>query len=170
MNRLILRGITILGLGCLPFLMIKQPRKNWIIVFFLKGLFSIIIDNYIVRKKRVEYPVRFLPNFYDICLLFDCLLFPLACTYFNQVTYHAKPLSILKISLWFSLPITLIEWMLEKKTDLVKWKKWSVMHTYISENAMFLLVRALMELISLFTGGKAKGESRLIKKVIKILG
>lgn len=153
-EKFILRGLLISGLAFLPFLFRKPPTKDWIIVFFLKGFLSGLIDHYVVVTDRVKYPVRFFSKLYNVHLLFDALLFPIVCVCYNQLTYHNKPLLTLIKAFWFSIPMTLIEWYLERKTNLITWKKWSALHTFISETLMFWIVKFFMNILQTFAKGR----------------
>lgn len=149
-EKLILRGLLILGMICFPFIFKKSPSKDWILIYFFKGFLSSFIDNYVVRTGRVRYPVRLLHQWYDTSVLFNYLLFPLVCVFFNQATVRDKPSFIFLKALFFSVPMTLIEWLLEKKSNLIKWEKWSAFHTFVSETMTFLGSRGFIALIRNF--------------------
>ncbi|MCM3600403.1 hypothetical protein M3175_06645 [Robertmurraya korlensis] len=143
----LLRLIT--GIGILSFinLLRKPPLKDWLIIFLLKGYIASILDNLLVKKGYLQYPVN-LFKFFDISAVFSYLVFPVSCIYFNQVTKNSNIFGILFKCLLFSLPSTLFEHWLQKNTKLIKYKKsWSSFHSFFSIASTFLIVRFLMGII-----------------------
>lgn len=144
----ILRLLTALGFISLPFLFRKQPAKDWILVFSLKAFYSGFLDSFVVRYKKVEYPVRLLPKVFDIHIVFDLLLFPIACVVYNQVTYRTNLKQTIGRVFLFSIPMALVESVVEKKTNLLKFKKnWNAFYSFLSLTFTFWLVRATIGLI-----------------------
>ncbi|WP_423808705.1 CBO0543 family protein [Pontibacillus yanchengensis] len=126
----------------------KHPRKDWVLIFFMKCFISSLVDKITVSCGWIEYPVRLFPRFLKISVLFDYLLFPLLCVWFNQTSYTSNMKSILLQAFWiYSLPVTIFETWLERKTDLIRYKRWSWFHSLTSLAATFLLVRGIMGLI-----------------------
>ncbi len=142
MDRKLLRIFLLIGILLIPFTFKREKLKDWMLIFFLKGYISSFIAKVVVRNQNIHYPIRLMPKFFDISIVFDYLLFPILCVVFNRTSLHSKPLSIFLQSLVFSLPMTVIELILERYTDLIKYKKgWNWMITYGSLNATFLFVR-----------------------------
>jgi hypothetical protein len=145
----ILIFLMVFGLISLVNLIRKPPVKDWIIIFLLKGFLSSILDNLIVKKGYIKYPVKLLKLF-DTSFIFDYLLFPITCVYYNQLTYQKELKTIIQRVFYFSIPMTLVEQWLENKTNLVKYKKgWNWFYTFTSLNGTFLLVRTTIGLIRL---------------------
>jgi hypothetical protein len=118
--------------------------KDWIIIFLLKGYMSSILDNLLVKKGYLKYPVPLFKTF-DISVLFSYILFPVTCIYFNQVTKNSGLIAIILKSILFSLPSAIAENWIEKKTDLIKYQKsWTSIHSFASITSTFLAVRFLM--------------------------
>ncbi|WP_420796999.1 CBO0543 family protein [Alkalihalobacterium alkalinitrilicum] len=83
-----------------------------------------------------------------ISFIFDYLIFPITCVYYNQLTFQSKLVGIFFKTLYFSVPMTIIETWLEKNTQLVQYKKsWKWVHSFLSLTGTFLLVRFTMMLI-----------------------
>lgn len=145
----ILKGLLGFGLLALPWLLLrKRPLKDWLIVFLAKGVYTSILDSLVVKQKRVAYPIRFFGKTFKINILFDYLLFPLVCLFYNQITYHSRLFGILGKALFFSVPMTMMEIGFEKKTKLVTWKKkWSWYHNLLSLTLTFWLDRGMIGLI-----------------------
>ncbi|RBW67319.1 CBO0543 family protein [Bacillus taeanensis] len=140
-EKLILYGLSILGLLCLPFALKRQPRKDWMIVFLLKTLISGFLGNIIAAKKWIEFPIRLFPKAFHSSVLYDNLLFPLLCVYYNQTTYRSKTLGMILQAFLYSAPMTAIEYWVERKTDLIDYKKWTWYYTFFSLAGTFLFVR-----------------------------
>lgn len=143
----LLRLLTLLGILSLPILFRKQPIKDWILVFALKAFYSGFADSLVVAKKRIIYPVRLLPNIFNIHILFDLLLFPIACVLYNQITQHSKIFETIYKVFYISTPILLFEIWAEKKTKLIHYKNWNWVYSFLSLNTSFWLVRLAMSFI-----------------------
>ncbi|MBT2727699.1 hypothetical protein J7E63_12210 [Bacillus sp. ISL-75] len=144
----ILRFLFVSGIGTFMNLIRKPPIKDWLIIFLMKSYIATILDNLLVKRGYLKYPVNLSKSF-DISVLFSYLIFPISCIYFNQVTRNSGVIGILAKCLLFTLPSTLVESWLEKNTKLIKYKKsWTSLHSFASIAATFLIVRILMSLIS----------------------
>ncbi|WP_421384816.1 CBO0543 family protein [Bacillus salacetis] len=143
--------LLLFGLISLVNLVRKPPVKDWIIIFLLKGFLSSILDNVMVKKGYVRYPVK-LFKIFDTSFIFDYLLFPITCVYYNQLTYQNGLNSIIKRVFYFSIPMTIVEQWLENKTNLIKYKNgWNWLYTLLSLSGTFLFVRAMIGLIRMKT-------------------
>ncbi|MFC0476217.1 CBO0543 family protein [Robertmurraya beringensis] len=143
----ILKALFIISLGLFINLLRKPPIKDWLLVFFLKSYFATFIDNLLVRKGFLKYPVNLISGF-DISVLFSYLLFPISCVYFNQITKTSSVFDIVKKCLYFSVPSAIAEHFLERKTKLINYKKsWNSYYSFLSIAFSFLIVRALMGMI-----------------------
>lgn len=133
------------------FYFIRKPlAKDWLLVFFIKSYYASLVDKLVVNKGYVQYPTRF-PKQVNTSLLFDYLLFPITCVFYNQLTKDSRILQSLLKVLYFSVPMTITELWLEKNTQLVKYKKgWNWKTTFYSLTFSFLFVRFLMSVIRRF--------------------
>lgn len=148
MQQKLLKLILIIGLSAIPFAFRREKLKDWLIIFFLKGYISSFIDQVVVRNKHISYPIRFLPKHFNLSILFDYLLFPLLCVFYNQTSYKSKPLSVILQSLVYSLPMTGFEVILERTTKLIKYKKnWNWIFTYSTLVITFLFVRGFIYIV-----------------------
>jgi hypothetical protein len=141
-----------LGISSFAYLVSKPAaKKDMLLVFFIKSYYSSLADNVVVKMGYVKYPTRWTPNLFNTSVIFDYLLFPVCCMYYNLVTKDSNIIQCLKKVLYFSVPITAIELWFEKKTSLVKYKKsWDWRYTFVSVTASFLIVRGVMYFIRLF--------------------
>lgn len=142
-----LRLLYILGIGLFINLIRKPPIKDWLLVFLLKSFFASFLDNVLVKKGYLKYPVNLFKTF-DISVLFSYLLFPVSCIYYNQVTKKSSVPGIIFKGLLFSAPSAIAEYWIEKNTKLIKYKKsWTSIHSFISIFSSFLVVRSIMALV-----------------------
>lgn len=145
-----LRLLFIFGLLLFLPLIRKKPTREmneWLIVFFMKGFISSILDTVVYKMGFVKYPIN-LFKFFNISVLFSYLLYPMSCVYFNQVTKNSNIAGILIKVLFFSIPMTIVELFLEKKTNLIKYcNGWNSVVSFITLTLTFLLVRGIMSFI-----------------------
>ena len=143
----------ILGIGLLliPFAFKREKLKDWLLIFFLKGYISSFIDQIIVKKKKIVYPVRFMSKYFESSILFDYLLFPILCVFYNRTSENSNLKSILLQPFIYSTPMMILEIILEKYTNLIKYKRdWNWMITYLSLVITFLFVRGFIAIIRKF--------------------
>ncbi|WP_180322344.1 CBO0543 family protein [Mesobacillus foraminis] len=129
-DKIILRMITVLGLSGAAFLLRKGSIKDFFLIFLFKSVVSSLIDAPIARKKLVQYPYRYFKSSFNINIIFDFLIFPLLCVIYSKLTNKADTLKTVLTVFLLSVPMTIIEEILRRKTRLVKYsKKWSWFHT-----------------------------------------
>ncbi|CAI9390611.1 CBO0543 family protein [Niallia sp. Sow4_A1] len=143
----ILRILCIIGIGAFFNLLRKPPLKDWLIIFLVKSYIASILDNLLVKKGYLVYPIKLIKTF-DVSVLFSYLLFPVTCIYFNQVTKNSSIIGILIKCLFFSLPSALAEYWIERKTNLIRYKKnWNSTYSFLSIAGTFLFVRFVIVLV-----------------------
>jgi len=146
----LLRLLFVVSIGSFFNLIRKPPIKDWLIIFFLKSYIATFVDNLAVRRGYITYPVNLFKTF-DVSVLFSYILFPISCVYYNQVTKNSNFLGIIIKCLLFSIPSTIAEHLIEKNTQLIKYKKsWTSLHSFFSMAFTFLLVRFLIAIIRHF--------------------
>ena len=151
MQKKLLRIILGVGLLLIPFAFKREKLKDWLLIFFLKGYIASFLDQIIVKKKRISYPVRFMSKYFDSSLLFDYLLFPLLCVFYNRTSEKSNLHSIFLQSFIYTTPMTVLEVILEKKTNLIRYKKnWNWLITYLTLVTTFLFVRGFIVIIRKF--------------------
>src|SRR5690554_3376922 len=119
MERAILWALLIIGVALLIFVLRKPPLKGWIIIYLLTSYFSIFIGVLVVSNNMLEYPVRFLAQYFDTSILYEFLLFPVVCIYFYQRTYTSRYVSILLQCALFTSILTAVEVLFERYTHLI---------------------------------------------------
>lgn len=151
MQKKLLKIILGVGLLLIPFAFKREKLKDWLLIFFLKGYISSFLNQIIVKKKQVSYPVRFMSKHFDSSILFDYLLFPILCVFYNRTSEKSNLYSIFLQTFIYSTPMTVLEVILEKNTNLIKYNKnWNWLITYISLVITFLFVRGFIAIIRKF--------------------
>ncbi|MCS0673748.1 CBO0543 family protein [Cytobacillus firmus] len=146
-ERNLLRLLFIFGIMSFFNLIRKPPMKEWLIIFFLKSYIATFLDNLLVRKGYLKYPVNLFKTF-DVSVLFSYIIFPITCVYYNQLTRKNGVKGILLKSLIFSAPSAVAEHFLEKYTQLIRYKKsWNSYYSFVTILATFLMTRGIMGLI-----------------------
>ncbi|MGG4489192.1 CBO0543 family protein [Metabacillus idriensis] len=147
MEKTMIKGLFALCAVMFPFAIRKPNGKEMLIVFFAKGILSTLIDAYVVNTKRIEYPVRPFSKIFKTNILFDLVFFPLLSVIWVRHSYKDKMTGILLKSLTWSVPMSIAQWYMEKKTRLFKWKKWSVFHTFATISFTLFTIRALAAVV-----------------------
>ncbi|MGD6855999.1 CBO0543 family protein [Bacillus infantis] len=142
-----LKFLLVFGVISFINLMRKPPVKDWMLIFLFKGYLSSVIDKLLVRKGYITFPVKLVKSF-DVSFIFDYLLYPIACVYFNQATRTSGVIGILMKALCFSIPMALVEHFFEKRTSLIKFKKgWNSLISFYSLTITFLISRTFIAII-----------------------
>lgn len=142
-----LRVLLVFGVIMFIKLIMKPPTKDWMLVFLFKGFISSILDKLAVTKGKIVYPVNLFKSF-DISFLFDYLLFPIACVYYNQITKTSNVAGILFKSLYFSVPMSVVEYYFETRTSLIKFRNgWNIYVSFVTLTVTFLITRMYIMLI-----------------------
>ncbi|WP_241749973.1 CBO0543 family protein [Priestia megaterium] len=101
------------GISSFIYLIKKPLAKEWLLVFFIKSYYASLVDNLVVKRGYVQYPTRF-PKQVKTSVLFDYILFPITCVFYNQLTKDSRIIQCLLKVLYFSIPMTIAELWLEK--------------------------------------------------------
>ncbi|MEB1810192.1 MAG: hypothetical protein LPK26_23305 [Bacillaceae bacterium] len=147
-ERTFLSIITLISLSLLPFAIVKRSFKDWIIVFLVSCIGNAFADRLLVSKGYLKYKVRPFKTNFAIHFPFDFIHYPLLLLYYNQWTLNSRPLGIVLKLFPFIVPQTIIETIVEKKTDLITWRKgYTWYHSFGSLFIKFLLCRCIIALI-----------------------
>ncbi|AZB42455.1 hypothetical protein CEF21_09220 [Bacillus sp. FJAT-42376] len=144
MEKILLKGLFAACTAVIPFVFKSRYFKELLIVFFAKGTLSTVLDLFYIRRKRIEYPVRPFPKIFQTNILFDLLFFPLLSVIWVRQSYKDGIGGILLKSLTWSVPMSIIQWYMEKKTKLFTWKKWNIFYTFSCTSFTLLTIRALL--------------------------
>lgn len=144
-DKKILKFLWISGLVLLFPTLLTKSIKEQLIVYLLSSYFNTPLDNYLVSKNRLEYPVG-LKNerkFTKGSFLYDSILCPLLTVWYYQSTQKTKKLSgILFKTFLFTTPQVILEASLERFTRTIKYKKgWKWYHSFIGIFLIKLFIR-----------------------------
>ncbi|CAG7635855.1 hypothetical protein PAESOLCIP111_03712 [Paenibacillus solanacearum] len=151
MERFMMRMLFVSCLAAAPFVLKRRHLPMHLTVFFAKGILSTAVDSVFIKRNKIEYPVRPFPNIFDTNILYDLLFYPLLSVIWVRWTSKSKPLGIVLKSLCFSVPMSIAQWIMEKRTRLFQWKSWSVLQTFAYINFTLFTIRALAGAVHLFT-------------------
>ncbi|WP_410777806.1 CBO0543 family protein [Ectobacillus funiculus] len=73
------------GISSFIYLIKKPLAKDWLLVFFIKSYYASLVDKLVINKGYVKYPTRF-PKQVKTSVVFDYILFPISCVFYNQLT------------------------------------------------------------------------------------
>jgi hypothetical protein len=143
-------GLLIFSIGILPVLFKRPPKKDWLLVYTFNAISNIILDKW-VTMNFISYPTRLLPKIFKIHILYDALLYPMVTVIYNQLTSKDKPIAIVYKLLFFSVPLTILEFWAERKTGLIKWSNgWRWYHTFLSVSLKSLITRGVVSIFRRF--------------------
>jgi hypothetical protein len=156
----------ILNFGVLlPIIHRKSPIKDWIIVYLFNAVTNGIIDNALTKNNIIKYPNRLFPKIFDTHILFDFFLYPTFTILYNQMTAKDKTFAIIYKLFVITIPVFFIEFLAERKTNLVEWtKKWRWYHTFFSIIIKSLLTRLIIALIRRIDANKENSDRVLLKE------
>lgn len=148
-GKMMLSALIILGCLLSPLWLRKPPIKDWAIVFLFSGFLSGMLDLFLTSKNMVSYPIRLdgtkkTKKRMKISFLFDYSLLPTLGVFYGQLTFKSKLWEILGKAFYFSIPLTIIEFLLERHTKLIKWKNWTWYYTLGSVTLLLWLQRAVI--------------------------
>jgi hypothetical protein len=141
MERLILKMLFISCLASIPFVFKRKNLMMHLFIFFAKGVLNTSIDSVFIKRKKITYPIRPFSKIFDTNILFDLLFYPLLSIVWVRSTYNTNLIVTILRSLWFSVPMSIIQYFMEKKTKLFKWNDWTILDTFLSINFTLFIVR-----------------------------
>lgn len=115
--------------------------REWIALFFFQGEIDLLLGSLVVESGLLDYPVRIFPDLYDTSLLFEVWVLPILCILYNQIINKRGLWPMGYYAILFSAGITVIEFILEKNTDLIAYIEWSWITTFITVTLAFWLSR-----------------------------
>jgi hypothetical protein len=122
--------ILILSISLAVLLLWKFVHKEKLldahVSFFFMQVQTWIYGAIVVENRLIEYPVRFLYYAYRVSLVFEYFVFPTISVLFN-IYFPTRKGFIHKMIYIIAYPtaITIIEVILEKYTDVIKYLHWS---------------------------------------------
>jgi hypothetical protein len=134
--------------------------RDWIAVFLFKCTVDFIWGSPVIEMKLLEYPVRFLPEYYETSILFELWVFPILCVLYNQVSMRRGIGPIIYYAALFSAGVTAIEYPIERYTSLINYIDWSWFTTFYTLMITFLMSRTFAAIFRFGCDYFEKGHSR----------
>jgi hypothetical protein len=145
MDRMLLWGLLLLGIAMIIYIFRTPPLKDKLIIFLLKAYISNFLGIIAVKLHLLEYPVRFLGDFFDESLLYEYVMFPVVCVYFYHTSYRSTYAGIFLQCALYTIALTVVEVILERSTDLVVYHTWTWYYTLISVYIVMITVRLFLQ-------------------------
>jgi hypothetical protein len=133
------------GIGLFILSLRKPPQKDWLLIFFMTGFFAVFLGVIVVEEHLIRYPVNLFKHFQS-SVLFEFLLFPVLCIYYSPATSHSGFWGIILKALVYSSVLSILEFFLEKYTDLIDYLHWEWYYTLVSVFLFMIIVRSIMGL------------------------
>ncbi|MGG1685129.1 CBO0543 family protein [Pseudalkalibacillus sp. NRS-1564] len=125
----------------------KPPIKEWLLFFLLTGYLSSIIGVIVVEENLLSYPVNLFNTHFDSSFTYEYILFPVLGIYYYQSTYRSGWLGFIVKAAVFSSIITIMEYFLERYTNLIHYISWTWMYTFISTIFVLVLIRMIVKFL-----------------------
>lgn len=163
-DKVILRLITLVGLGGFMLFFRRGPIKDWFLVYLFKALISAITDTSVANKKLVQYPVRYFKKTFKINIVFDYVIFPLVCVLYSQATRGMSTTKGILSVFSLSIPMTIAEEMLDRYTNLIKYsRQWSWKKTLIYLTLTFWASRFFIGAVRYIDNKRGSSERERMK-------
>lgn len=130
----ILLFIWLVTIGLLFKYIPKNKIRHAVLIYLFKQTITWFYGLYVVEKGLIKYPVRlFFKKANKASFSFEYFLFPSLCAIFN-LNYPEKKNKITKFLyyIFHTGLITGLEVLLERYTNLIKYKKWKWYSTFIT--------------------------------------
>ncbi|WP_010096258.1 CBO0543 family protein [Ornithinibacillus scapharcae] len=139
----ILLSAYIISTGILFFIP-KSKLRLAVVAFLLKQVLTFLLGLVVVEFGLIEYPVRLFPTINRTSFTFEFYVFPVICAAFN-VWYPNGRSVLFRFGYYagFCTVMSIIEIILEKHTDLIKYIHWDWYLTWITLFLSFFIVHLL---------------------------
>ncbi len=140
---IILLSWIIVATLLLVFIPKNKIRHAWVIFLFTQFI-TWIFGLSVVELKWIEYPIRLFPHSSYTSFTFEFFIYPGLCILFNlhYPTLKTRLHQFLHY-FYYCSAITIIEVILEKNTQLIKYTGWAWYFTWISLYVTFYLSRRI---------------------------
>lgn len=133
----------ILATGVLFFIP-KRKFRLAVVAYLFKQAITFLVGLVVVEFGLIEYPIRFFASISRTSFTFEYYVFPIICAAFN--VWYPKGRSLLiqfRYYASYCTVMTLIEVILERHTNLIKYIHWEWYLTWITLFLTFYIVRLL---------------------------
>ncbi|MFC5449744.1 CBO0543 family protein [Paenibacillus aestuarii] len=137
----ILYGVWVISVLMLIFVP-RDKRCVSQIVFFFKQMVTWVVGLIVVERGWIEYPVRFFSDVNRSSFTFEFMAYPAVCGMFNA--YYPAKRSLLFRGGYYILyctVMTVMEVVIEKYTELIRYVHWNWYWTWITLMVTFMMSR-----------------------------
>ncbi|NMD68754.1 hypothetical protein HHO41_00530 [Bacillus sp. DNRA2] len=111
----------------------KDRLREAYLIFYFKQFMTWILGLIVVQCGWIEYPVREFAKASHTSFSFEYFIYPAICVIFNlHYPYHKGILPRMCWFIFFPSWMTIVEVLIEKYTDLIKYNEWKWYWTWIS--------------------------------------
>jgi hypothetical protein len=111
----------------------KNRIREAIVIFFFKHTITWLVGLTVVQLKLIEYPVREFSYASKASFSFEYFIDPALCVIFNLYYPEGKsPIKQLMYYFYFITPMTVLELVCEKYTNIIKYIHWTWYITFIT--------------------------------------
>jgi len=120
----------------------KNKIRLAVVAFLFKQIITFLIGLVVVELGLLEYPVRLFSSINRTSFTYEYYVFPVTCAAFN-VWYPNDRSTLIQLGYYvgFSSVLTIVEVIIEKYTDLIKYIHWEWYITWISICLSFFIAR-----------------------------
>jgi hypothetical protein len=150
-SRTVLIIATVIGLCCIPILFRKKYRKRSLIIFVIAVAANALLENYLITKDYLYFPVRYFPGIFKNNIMYDYLVCPLISVAYCQTSSRKKLIGVYAQGIIYSVLQTLLEYFMLTQTELIRYNdvKWSIWHTLVILLVYkIIFIRGIWELLS----------------------
>ncbi|MDE5413224.1 CBO0543 family protein [Alkalihalobacterium chitinilyticum] len=117
-------------------LVLNVPRnrvKHAILAFLYKQMVTWLFGLLVVERGLIKYPVRFFKKANKTSFSFEYFIYPALCTIFNM-NYPENKSRLMKFFyiMFHSGAVTFVEYLIERKTNLITYVKWKWYWSFIT--------------------------------------
>ncbi|HCF49041.1 MAG TPA: hypothetical protein DER60_02080 [Syntrophomonas sp.] len=114
--------------------------REALVIFFFKQSLTWLSGLLVVQMGFIEYPLRIFPKATRSSFTFEFFAYPVICIFFNLYYPFGESVSRQILHYFaFTSAITLIEYILEKHTQLIKYIKWAWYWTWLTLLITFVM-------------------------------
>lgn len=144
----LLKYLLILGLILTPLTLVGKDYKKWLIAFLLNSYSNTFAAPILVKKGFLRYPIRYLTKYYKSSIIYDYLLCSLVTVWYCRASDGDNWKKAFSKVWIFVLPQVIVEFWLEKKTNLIKYNKgWYWLYSLVTIATAKLSVRTIVSLM-----------------------
>lgn len=137
----LLLSVYVVATG-IVFFIPKRKRRLAVVAFLFKQVITFLIGLVVVELGLLEYPIRLFASINRTSFTYEYYAFPVICAAFN--VWYPNGLSLLiqlGYYVGYTSVLTVIEVIVEKYTELIKFIHWEWYITWISICLSFFISR-----------------------------